>query len=1474
MKKKFLLMLLAIVSILCLCFGLVACGPKEEVNGHIHNWVWKNNASEHWQVCETDDVEKSESRSAHFDNDEDGKCDICKYSIIDDGDKDDPVVPVEYTVTYNANGGSFADGEETKSVKVEENDKLEIPEEPTRNDFVFVHWCTDSSLSVEWVFENDTVTHDTMLYAQWETVIIEHDVTFILNYEGAKEVVKPTENDLITYIPERENYVFNGWWLSDGQTESGDYILAQKWDSTEKVIEDGLILVAEWVEKSTVSSQLSAPSVSITANVFSWSEVLGAVSYDIRVYKSGSSKEELKQTVYDTNWTFPSGYEAGYYNVKIRAMGDGMTTVNSAYVSKSYGHLILSTISKIDFDITTSILTWTAVKNATSYVLYVDNQEVETLTYLTYDFSDYEAGEYSIKIVAKRDGYQSSTTKLNITKKRLKTPIVKVYATENATYVLMWDSVINANTYIISNGDKQVKVHQNNYSLDGQSTLWSKEGTVALTIAAYDSEADYLISNSSEELNLVKLYLLSTEVSTTEAGTTSISGEMFTKEKLISQSFEVTFNYNYTDSKNSTQTVTSSLGLEYPSVPTRSGYLFRGWYKESGCRNLYDFTSNVTEDITLYAGWYSVNGSNATVIDATNYNSSSRVYSLSTSGTSSSNYKYTYFSVLTDGEYKLYYANSSSVSNYATYVYIYNVTQSKVIKSNASISSTSYSNIAFNAKAGDVIYIRNYRYNTNYYASFKFYVSGAKKPAAGGKCDYLRYFEEEISNQNNQGVVAIGKEVTITAKTEDDRYIFEGWYLGDEVVSTELSYDIIMPSKNITYVARWKYYTVTTKRNNPNAGTITEYNEKVVKVGEEITLKATTNNGYTWVGWYDNDEELTKDATFSFTMNEQNVIYEARWSKTTIKVNNSEAGTVTKLDKAYKVGEQVTVTAKTNDGYTWVGWYVGEKKVSTNLSYEIILGADDIILEARWTFFTLSTSVNNVNAGFLNQSYDQQKITAGEQVTLLATTNKGYTWIGWFEDNTKVSKDCSYNFTMGEKSISLQARWCKISVTSNKPDAGTINELTDTYEAGEEVVLSAITNQGYTWVGWYKDNEKISPNLSCNIIMGEVDAQYEARWIKVEIRLSDENAGTVMGLDSTYKVGDHVTVSAVTNSGYSWVGWYKNKEIQTTSVEFSFDMPSEDIEYTAVWSAERFNVKLNPQGGEIHGQNTIEVEMGGTVELEVPVKSEYVFGGWYYGTQPITDSLGKMLSAWNIADDAELTAKWLRTITFQTNGGSSVTAKNVEPGEIVASLPISTKKGYTLLGWLYNSITYSSNFVMPDANITMSAQWTASQYQIIIDGTTRVTVTYGKYYSLTKPSKSGYTFRYYTISGTTTQFPMQGTYDRAENTYLTSCWANNSLSKTVSGSTTISESTRNLEKGMTFTITFSNNSKPAKSFHIDSNLSVNVVFSQGSGSIGTYNNTRSCGIKSTSGTSYMVITITILDVTSASSLNLSLTCGY
>lgn len=130
---------------------------------------------------------------------------------------------------------------------------------------------------------------------------------------------------------------------------------------------------------------------------------------------------------------------------------------------------------------------------------------------------------------------------------------------------------------------------------------------------------------------------------------------------------------------------------------------------------------------------------------------------------------------------------------------------------------------------------------------------------------------------------------------------------------------------------------------------------------------------------------------------------------------------------------------------------------------------------------------------------------------------------------------------------------------------------------------------------------------------------------------------------------------------------------------------------------------------------------------------------------------------------------------------------------------------------------------MPDDNVNIEAQWKANTYTITVDGSTKISVVYGQYYSLTVPTKSGYTFRHFIITDTSETFSAAGYYRKAENIAVVSRWLAVLDRTTSSSSITISESCENIAKGLTFTIVWKNSSG-ARNIHIESNLLVNAIF--------------------------------------------------
>ena len=103
------------------------------------------------------------------------------------------------------------------------------------------------------------------------------------------------------------------------------------------------------------------------------------------------------------------------------------------------------------------------------------------------------------------------------------------------------------------------------------------------------------------------------------------------------------------------------------------------------------------------------------------------------------------------------------------------------------------------------------------------------------------------------------------------------------------------------------------------------------------------------------------------------------------------------------------------------------------------------------------------------------------------------------------------------------------------------------------------------------------------------------------------------------------------------------------------------------------------------------------------------------------------------------------TVTFDTDGGTTVAAQTVEEGQVAIKPADPTKEGFTFAGWFVGETAYDFSSAVT-ANLTVKAKWTQNTYTVIFDtdGAAAIdaqTVAYGA--TATKPAdpiKEGFTF--------------------------------------------------------------------------------------------------------------------------------------
>lgn len=262
-------------------------------------------------------------------------------------------------------------------------------------------------------------------------------------------------------------------------------------------------------------------------------------------------------------------------------------------------------------------------------------------------------------------------------------------------------------------------------------------------------------------------------------------------------------------------------------------------------------------------------------------------------------------------------------------------------------------------------------------------------------------------------------------------YIFNGWKLKDGTKVTEFT-----PWENTNlYVDKSAiYYNAIL---DVNQGDPLENNALSFYYGETLSLPIPTRSGHTFLGWFVGETAFTdvNGVTFStWTVANPEVIV-AHWEINSynifVKSSDVEAGTVLGAG-VYDYNETVLLTATTNEGYNFVGWYDDNDAListETQISFPAI---ENINYTAKWNYFTLSTSVNYSNAGIVD-IYQNEKISIGEDVTLSAIDykNLGYIWKGWFLNGNFISDELSIHITMCDFNAEYVAVWGVIEELQN-----------------------------------------------------------------------------------------------------------------------------------------------------------------------------------------------------------------------------------------------------------------------------------------------------------------------------------------------------------------------------------------------------------------------------------------------------------
>ena len=308
-----------------------------------------------------------------------------------------------------------------------------------------------------------------------------------------------------------------------------------------------------------------------------------------------------------------------------------------------------------------------------------------------------------------------------------------------------------------------------------------------------------------------------------------------------------------------------------------------------------------------------------------------------------------------------------------------------------------------------------------------------------------------------------------------DYYNFKSWTCGPEDSAVEAweadgNASLCTYSDNYCLIAKYTPidYSITFNLGGGNLAEtpVSKYNIETA----DITLPIPSRTGYTFVGWFDNDQ-LSGEAIDCIPLgSHDDKVFYAKWQTIdyaiTYDLNDansvSPATNSTSNPATYTIEDAVVFEDPTRVGYKFTGWSIsninvgtyGEKTITANwqiINYDITYDLND------------SNSVSFAT----NNGTNHSTYTIEENVTFAVPTRAGYEFAGWTLPSIAQGSTGAVSTTATWEVINYSITYDFAIAESSKSQV--VDNSANTvfsYTIEDEVSFNAPTRAGYTFASW------------------------------------------------------------------------------------------------------------------------------------------------------------------------------------------------------------------------------------------------------------------------------------------------------------------------------------------------------------------------------------------------------------------------
>ena len=278
------------------------------------------------------------------------------------------------------------------------------------------------------------------------------------------------------------------------------------------------------------------------------------------------------------------------------------------------------------------------------------------------------------------------------------------------------------------------------------------------------------------------------------------------------------------------------------------------------------------------------------------------------------------------------------------------------------------------------------------------------------------------NHKNNPDDFNKTESVTLLAPTRNG-YEFKGWFTDREFAAgTEITSIAKGTEAPVTVFAKWDLVTYQVEYilnglaeanpENPTSYTI----ETVKDLAAPLNVKA----GYKFIGWFTEGAYDNEIASFDKTINLPKIYakFEAITYDITYELGGGQnASTNPATYTVENIGDEAIVLADpTLAGATFLGWYIGEDKVT-----EVPATVGGVTITAKWEAATYSIEYVLNQVGATNAAENKNTYSRDNDFALVAPIKENVTFIGWYLEPEFTTKVEATNSLVGN--VTLYAKW-------------------------------------------------------------------------------------------------------------------------------------------------------------------------------------------------------------------------------------------------------------------------------------------------------------------------------------------------------------------------------------------------------------------------------------------------------------------